>query len=635
MCGIFCILSNLHKFNNLSNHDILFNGLNSLLNRGYDSVGFSYINNNNSIITHKFASSQSNTSINLIHNIIKDFDNKEVFKIAIGHTRWATHGSRTDENSHPHNSFYNNFSLVHNGIIENYNELKEFLLSKDFKFKSQTDSEVVVNLIEYFYLFDVETKNNIYLSIQKCVKELEGTYGLAIISKNEPNKLFCVRNGSPLLIGSNQDIALVTSEQSGFCNLINNYITLDNDDICIIENINNKIKIKTNTNYQPKTLTKQIFDLTPQPFPHWTIKEIYDQSRTILNAYNNGGRILDNNKVKLGGLEINGIKEELLKVKNIYIFGMGTSYHAGLLASYYFENLCIFNSVQVFDAGEFNERKLPKNNNSKSAAIFISQSGETKDLHHILTLIKKYDNIITIGVINVVDSLIAREVDCGVYTNAGREVAVASTKVFSNQVIVLSLIALWFSQNQNIHNNLRYNMIQDLLKLSFQFENCINDLNIKMKELVKDFNYNNLFILGRDFLKPISDEASLKIKEITYIHSESYSASSLKHGPFALLDENLPVFFLLQEDEYLSKNLSTLEEIHCRNSPIYLFTSCTSLSSKLSNKSNYHIIYLPQNKYYQPLLFILCFQLFAYHLSIKKGIDCDKPRNLAKTVTTF
>lgn len=633
MCGIFCILSKNFKFDNISNQQILFNGLNSLLNRGYDSVGFSYLSGNE-IINHKFASTSESSSIDLIKNIIDEFGDSDVFKISIGHTRWATHGARTDANSHPHNSLNNVFSLIHNGIIENYNKLKEFLKNKSYLFNSQTDSEVVVNLIEYFYLYDEDTKGDVYLSIQKCTKEINGTYGLAIICKNESNKLYCVKNGSPLLIGLSEDMVLITSEQAGFCNLVNNYITLDNDDVCVIENTENSgISIKTNMNYQPKILTKQIFDLTPHPFPHWTIKEIYDQSRSIMNSYNNGGRI-SMNGIKLGGLE--KYKRELMEVKNLYIFGMGTSYHAGLLAVHYFENLCVFDSVRVFDAGEFNERSISGNVHNKSAAIFISQSGETKDLHHILTLIKKYD-IITIGVVNVVDSLIAREVDCGVYTNAGREVAVASTKVFTNQVIVLSLIALWFSQNCGVHDKIRMNMINDLQNLSFQFENCINDLNTSMRDLAKDFNYDNLFILGRDFLKPISDEASLKIKEITYIHSESYSASSLKHGPFALLDENLPVFFLLQEDEYLSKNLSTIEEIKCRNSPIYLFTSLNSnrLMSMGFSGEDFTIIHIPQNKYYQPLLFILSLQLFAYYLSLAKGIDCDKPRNLAKTVTTF
>ncbi len=631
MCGIIAILSKLNEINNLSIKNLTLNSLNTLLNRGYDSVGISFIKDSK-IQTFKKTFSENKSAIQNLQESINDYESSNQtlsFNLSIGHSRWATHGSRTNENAHPHNSFYNNFSLVHNGIIQNYNELKEFLKKNNFEFKSQTDTEVIVNLIEYFYLFDSSSKNNIYLSIQKTIQQLEGTYGLAIICVNEPNKLYCVRNGSPLLVGSNDNIVMVTSEQSGFCNLINNYITLENDDICIIELNKDTLKINTKSEYELKDVTKNIFQLTPEPFQHWTIKEIYDQKNSILNAFNNGGRILNNYEVKLGGLD--KFKNELKDVKNLIIFGMGTSYHAGLLSIYYFENLCNFDNVQVFDAGEFHERKLA-NNKNKTAAIFISQSGETKDLHHILTIIKKYD-ILTIGVVNVVDSLIAREVDCGVYTNAGREVAVASTKVFTNQVIVLSLIAIWFSQNKNIFQHLRSNMIKDLQKLSHQFENCILDLNDKMFELSKNFHFDNLFILGRDFLKPVSDEASLKIKEITYIHSESYSASSLKHGPFALLNENFPVFFLLQDDEYLGKNLSTLEEIECRNSPIFLFTSLHS--SKIPKNKNYFITYLPNNKYYQPLLFILCMQLFAYHLSIKKGIDCDKPRNLAKTVTTF
>ncbi len=495
MCGIIAILSKLNEFNNTSIKDLTLNSLNTLLNRGYDSVGISFINNSK-IYSFKNTFTQNKSAIQNLQDSIYQYESNTTslsFNLSIGHSRWATHGARTNENAHPHNSFFENFSLVHNGIIQNYNELKEFLKNNNFQFKSQTDTEVIVNLIEYFYLFDSESKNNTYLSIQKTIQQLEGTYGLAIINVNEPNKLYCVRNGSPLLVGINENIAMVTSEQSGFCNLINNYITLENDDICVIQlndEKNKNLKMNTNSNYELKNVTKNIFQLTPDPFPHWTIKEIYDQTNSILNAFNNGGRILNQNEVKLGGLD--KFKEQLKDIKNLFIFGMGTSYHAGLLSTHYFENLCNFDNVQVFDAGEFHERKLI-NNNKKTAAIFISQSGETKDLHHILTIIKKYD-ILTIGVVNVVDSLIAREVDCGVYTNAGREVAVASTKVFTNQVIVLSLIAIWFSQNQNIHQQIRTNMIKDLQKLSHQFENSIFDLNDKMFELSKNFNFDNLFI---------------------------------------------------------------------------------------------------------------------------------------------
>ncbi len=630
MCGIIGFLLNSLQRDNLQQegvHNYLINSLIQLQNRGYDSAGTSIIEND-LIKTIKFASTKNDNAINLLQKICPEILNTSSSHIGIGHTRWATHGAKTDINSHPHNSYYGNFSLVHNGIIENYEELKNELINNNFVLQSQTDTEVVVNLIEYYYLKeDEESYLNTYKSILKTVQRLIGTYGLVIICKNEVNKMYCIKNGSPLLVGYDENnYGLVASEQSGFCNLINTYITLENDDICIIEKENNKIKIQTNKEYTMRNITQNSFESTPLPFCHWTIKEIYDQPRSILNAYNQGGRIKNRSEIKLGGLDSNF--DKLKDIQHIILLGMGTSYNAGLLGEDYFKRICNFTTVQTINAGEFTELNIPKF--GKTAAILISQSGETKDLHECLKILKKND-VITIGVINVVDSLIAREVDCGVYCNGGQEKAVCSTKIFTSQVIILSLISIWFSQTQNIHQNIREEMIRDLQNLSLLVRHTLEDLNEKIKLLSNDFPYQNLFVLGKGIMNAIAQEGSLKIKEITYIHSEAYSSSALKHGPFALLQRDFPVFILDNNDEHHSKNMNTLEEVYSRDSPIYLFTN----NNDYPKNKDFQVIQIPNNKHYQALLMIIPLQLFAYYLAINKNINCDYPRNLAKTVTTL
>jgi glucosamine--fructose-6-phosphate aminotransferase (isomerizing) len=296
-------------------------------------------------------------------------DEQELY-FGIGHNRWATHGIKNDTNAHPHLSNDKNFVVVHNGIIENYNKLKIMLIDKGFTFLSQTDTEIIVNLIEYYYSITDNTEN----AIKKTISDLSGTYGLIIQSLYEPTKLFCVRNGSPLLVGYDEEIAIITSEQSGFCNLINNYIILNNDDICIIEKINDKISIITNCTYLKKNTQQINYEVTPYPYNHWTIKEIFDQPNTILNSINNGGRIKNNSEVKLGGLEQHIYS--LNNIKNLILLGCGTSYFSGLYGMYYFKNICNFNTVQVYDGAEFNENDIPKI--GETAFILASHQGHKK-----------------------------------------------------------------------------------------------------------------------------------------------------------------------------------------------------------------------------------------------------------------
>ena len=615
MCGIFGIVLNN---NNENIFDLIINGLIQLQNRGYDSAGLSVVVNNNKMEVYKYASTNEEDAITKLSNLnLKKVENTY---IGIGHNRWATHGVKNDDNAHPHLSNDGNFSLVHNGIIENYNDLKQLLILNKFKFKSQTDTEVVVNLIEFNYNI---TKNT-FEAIEKTISLLRGTYGLLIQSLYEPNKLFCVRNGSPLLVGQNENCVIVTSEQSGFCNMMNNYITLYTDDICTITKTNDEILFSTSKTYTKNNVSILDSEISPSPYKHWTLKEIYEQPNIVLNSINKGGRIRNNYEVKLGGLE--KYSENLKSIHNIIILGCGTSYFAGLYGMYFFKNICNFNTVQTFDGAEFNQFDIPKDGNT--AFILISQSGETKDLHRCIE-IAKHNGIITIGIINVVDSLIAREVDCGIYCNAGKEVGVASTKAFTSQVVCLSMAAIWFAKlKDNRYKNFS-KMISDLHNLSNDIKITLDGCKEKIEEISKKITANNMFLLGKGSDEYIAKEGSLKIKEISYIHSEGYSSSSLKHGPFALLDENFPVIIFNLDQTHRAKTLNCYQEVLSRKSPIIFITNDKSILNEIQSE----YILIPENKTYASLLGIIPIQLLAYYLSINRGINPDKPKNLAKVVT--
>ena len=620
MCGIFGILTTRSNTENI--YDKIINGLFQLQNRGYDSSGLSVLNKGK-IQTYKYASTVTESSLDKLKNLnLIKTENDEIYQ-GIGHNRWATHGIKNDINAHPHLSNDGNFALVHNGIIENYGGLKQFLVENGYSFYSQTDTEVIVNLVSYYY----KIHNDTFTALKYVIDKLEGTYGVILLDVNSPDKIYCVRNGSPLLIGKNEDCIIITSEQSGFCNLISNYITLHNDDICVIER-NNELLIKTFNSYTHKKVNIVERDLTPYPYDHWTLKEIHYQPTCVLNAINNGGRIKNQTEVKLGGLEQHiGILKD---ITNIIILGCGTSFNAGLYGMYYFKKMCNFNCVQTFDGAEFNEDDICKT--GKTAVILISQSGETKDLHRCIGIAQQH-KLVTIGVINVVDSLIAREVDCGIYCNSGVEVGVASTKSFTSQVVCLSLISIWFAQIHDLNENKRLKMISDLHNLSNDFRNTLDDVLEQVKVVAHTFNTSgikNMFLLGKGSDEYIAHEGSLKIKEISYVHAEGYSASSLKHGPFALLDENFPVIILNTDTIHTSKIMNCVEEVSSRNSPIVLITSQLMDFTK---ENEIVTIRVRENTSYSSLLGAIPLQLLAYYLSIEKGINPDKPKNLAKVVT--
>ena len=604
MCGIVGFIGNDNAY------EKILNGLIQLQNRGYDSAGISVMEDD--IKTWKYASIDTATALEKLSKFGSESS------VGIGHTRWATHGAKTDVNSHPHVSYNNIFSLVHNGIIENYKELKAMLVKRGIQNKSQTDTEVIVNLIAMFY----DETHNVFVSIKKTTKLLKGTWGICVLCKNEPNKIYCTRHGSPLLIGIDDSMMMITSEQSGFCNMFNQYIVLNNHDICVLDyNESNTVELKTNDNYEQHEVNNNEYALTPDPYPHWTLKEINEQVESSQRAISMGGRLLENT-VRLGGLNEN--EKQVGQIDNIIILGCGTSYHSGMYGAFYFKEMSELNNIQLFDGAEFTKEDIPKLGNT--ALILISQSGETKDLHRCIQIANDCD-LFTIGIVNVVDSLIAREVNCGCYLNAGREVAVASTKAYTSQVILLNMIALWFAQYKNIHNTKRQTMIKDLRKLYLDIQKAIQISMESIKPILSLFeNKSSCFILGKGKGESVAREGALKIKEISYIHAEGYSTSSLKHGPFALLEPGFPVILVAPNDEHYAKSMNAYEEIKSRHAEIVVITD--NKDCDLPNT-----IFIPYNETFRHLLSVIPMQLLAYELSLMNGLNPDMPRNLAKVVT--
>jgi glucosamine--fructose-6-phosphate aminotransferase (isomerizing) len=612
MCGITCVLSKIDK-------NISFFILQSLLllqNRGYDSAGIMGFSINDNIIIRKYASTAKIDSLEKLTTSIKTI----FLKSAIGHTRWATHGAKTDANAHPHSSMNNLFYIVHNGIIENYKSLKELLINNKYTFSSETDSEIISNLIEYLFL--KQTTKDISTAITEACQMLEGTYGLAIICKETPDNIYIIRNGSPLIIAENETMIVATSESAGLANTFNHYMNIESNTLfCLSKkglNLEKKNLIKLN---------KTDYELSPHPYTHWTLKEIKEQPDSLLRAVNNGGRIFDNN-IKLGGIEC--LKPIVKDITNIILIGCGTSYNACMCAKYYFQKYANINMILFTDGAEFTELDIPKL--GTTIVVLCSQSGETKDLHRCIKIAKN-KQIVTVGVINVVDSLIAREVDCGIYLNARREVAVASTKSFSSMIMVLLLFSLWINQEKKTqktqNNQYKIDIIDSIRSLPYQ--SCQLLKNIVFPEvLLHRLNKSSMFLLGKGKMESIAKEGALKIKEMCYIHAEGCNASSLKHGPFAMLENNFPVILLI-DNENRDKMLNVYEEVKTRGAYICIITNIADL--KINENKNSDIIFTETNQHCQEVLFIIVLQYLSYNLSIFKNINPDKPKNLAKVVT--
>ena len=608
MCGIVGYLGKKDSV------PIILNGLHRLEYRGYDSAGIAVIGDDG-VQYVKNAGNVSELSKLIDDSVLNG-------SIGIGHTRWATHGEPNNINAHPHFDRTGKIALIHNGIIENYNSIKEVLSNKDFEFKSETDTEVLVQLISEIYYSD---GLNFEQAVQSALNQVIGAYGIVAFCLDEPNKLVAARHGSPLVIGIGNEEYFVASDASPIVEHTRNVIYLDEGEMVTITKSGHEIRSIADDNIINKISTEielSIDEIEKGEFSHHMLKEIHDQTHTITDTMR--GRIdpLD------GSAHLGGITEQIDRIKNahrIYITACGTSWHAGLMGKYLIEEYARI-PVHVEYASEFRYRNPIIN--SKTVVIGISQSGETADTLAAIKKAKEF-GALTVGICNVVGSTIARETDCGVYTHAGPEIGVASTKAFTSQVAVLFLLSLCFRKDNGPTGK---NFSEALLNVGEQVKEILDNSDSITKVANATFKSDNFLYLGRGMNFPVALEGALKLKEISYIHAEGYPAAEMKHGPIALIDENMPVVFIAPNDETYSKVLSNIQEVKARNGIVITLTDHVS---KELEKISDHIIEVPKSNHPRifPILASISLQLLAYELAVLRGCNIDRPRNLAKSVT--
>lgn len=610
MCGIVGYIGEQ------SVYPIIIQGLQRLEYRGYDSAGLAIYNNSLNVFKCK----------GRVSDLEKHVENEDTSgTIGIGHTRWATHGEPNDRNAHPHTSMNGDFVLVHNGIIENYAEIKGDLIKKGYTFQSDTDTEVLVNLIEYYYrnAEDVTAEIAVRLALSKVV----GAYGIVVMCKNEKNQLIAARKGSPLVIGIGKNEYFIASDATPIVNYTDSVIYLNDNDVAILNKDSLTLKTVENNPVAFK-ITKvdlTIGDLEKGEFDHFMLKEIFEQPKTIEDTFR--GRITpDHSEIVLGGLL--DVFPKLLAAKRIIIIGCGTSWHAALVGEYLIEEYARI-PVEVEYASEFRYRNPILN--ADDVVIAISQSGETADTLAALRMAKERGATI-LGICNVVGSSIARETDGGVYTHAGVEIGVASTKAFTAQVTILTLLAIKLAKEKG---QISTGMYLDLIKEVAEIPEKAKSILVKhphIKEVAAKYkDAINALYLGRGYLFPVALEGALKLKEISYMHAEGYAAGEMKHGPIALVDDNLPVIVVAAKDHYYEKIVSNIQEVKARKGNIIAVV--TEGDTGLKNMVN-DLFEIPKSHpAVSPLLAIIPLQLFSYYIAVMRGCDVDQPRNLAKSVT--
>lgn len=606
MCGIVGYIGTK------SGTDIVLDGLEALEYRGYDSAGIALINNDKSEVYKE---------VGRVSGLVDKIKAAGVSApLAIGHTRWATHGGVSQDNAHPHSNTDGTIFVVHNGIIENFAEIKKQLEEEGYKFKSQTDTEVIPNLIDFYY----KQLNNFEDAFKAALTDVRGAYSIVCVSTLQPDTMYAARLSSPLVIGKGDGENYLASDPSAVMDYTKKVIFLDDYDVAVITKDDVKVhNLKENKLVQPK---EELLDFENEKallgdFPNFMLKEIFEAPATIKSA-TLGRANADKGIVKLGGLE--SVLRQLKHIDRIVVVACGTSYYAGLVGEYLIEELAGV-PVEVHLASEFKYRDEPF---SRSTVLLaISQSGETADTIAALKKVEDY-GVLRLGIVNAIGSTIARMTDAGVYCHAGPEKAVASTKAFIAQVTVLAEIALHLSDGK-----------------SKQFEPILKELNelpekakkvLDQAETIKAIaekyqDYRDFLFIGRHNAFPSALEGALKLKEISYIHAEGYAAGEMKHGPLAMIDENFPTFAIATDSQLLEKTLSNIQEIRARKGPVVaLATKGNKNIAELADD----VIYLPKTlEELEPLLHAVAMQLFAYYIATAKGLDVDRPRNLAKSVT--
>ena len=599
-------------------YPILIKGLKRLEYRGYDSAGVAIINNNQNLNVYK-----AKGKVSELEAYISDKDVSGT--IGIAHTRWATHGEPCKENAHPHYSSSENIALIHNGIIENYAVLNNRLQEKGYTFKSSTDTEVLVQLIEYI---KVSKDLDLLTAVQLALREVIGAYAIAVLDKDRPSEIIAARKSSPLVVGIGDNEFFLASDATPIVEYTDKVVYLEDEEIALIR-YGEDLKVVNiqNVSVTPEiqTVALNIGQLEKGGYPHFMLKEIFEQPNCIRDCMR--GRInVEGTNVVLSAIIDH--KEKLLKAKRFIIVACGTSWHAGLIGKHLIESYCRI-PVEVEYASEFRYRDPVIDEND--VVIAISQSGETADTLAAIDLARRCGAFIY-GICNSVGSSIPRSTHTGSYIHVGPEIGVASTKAFTGQVTVLAMLALTLAKNkQTISNNEFLKIVGELMSIPDKMEKAIQTNN-QIASIAKVFTYAHNFIyLGRGYSYPVALEGALKLKEISYIHAEGYPAAEMKHGPIALIDEEMPVVVIATHNGMYDKILSNIQEIKARKGRVIAFVSeGDEVISKLADIC----IELPQTtECLDPLITTIPLQLLAYHIAVCKGKDVDQPRNLAKSVT--
>ncbi len=600
MCGIIGYIGKQNAT------PILIEGLRRESYRGYDSSGL-VVFQNEGVVCIK--------AVGKLENLEKKLSSQNLTgEIGLGHVRWATHGGVTEENAHPHTDCKQNIFLVHNGIIENYAALKEKLIQKGHKFSSETDTEVLCHLIENFF------QGNLEEAVRKALQCVKGTYGIAVIARKDPNKIVAARLSSPLLIGFNGDEYIVASDPAAVITRTKKAVNLEDNEIAVMTPEKFFI-LKEKT---PQDLEIDIKEAEKGGYPHFMLKEIMEQPESLTNSLR-GRLLVEEGMARLGGLK--RVEDKLREIERIIIVACGTARHAGLVGEYMLEEYAGI-PTEVEAGSEFRYRKpiLDK----KTAVLAISQSGETADTLAAIREAKE-KGVMTFGITNVVGSSLTRETDAGVYNHAGPEIGVASTKAFTSQLAVLTLLTLLFGRQREMALVMGQRIAKELSKIPDLVKQILNNSS-KIKELAEKYkDFNNCFYLGRKYNYPIAREGAHKIKEIAYLHAEGLRAGELKHCELALVDEKFPTIAIVPSDSVYEKMISNIQEIKARNGPIIAVATEGNEDIK---KIVDDVIYIPKTlEMLTPILSIIPLQLFAYYMGVLRGYDIDKPRNLAKSVT--
>ena len=595
---------------------ILINGLIRLEYRGYDSAGISTIEKNCISVM------KDQGRVKNLYNL-KGIDDLEG-TIGIAHTRWATHGKPSKENSHPHMDNSKTFSVVHNGIIENYNELRNFLIQNGYTFYSETDTEIIPNLIHYYYKKENENNISKFLkAVKNACLDLKGSFAIEIICKDYPDNMIVVRKDSPLVIGKGDEENYISSDIPAILSFTRNFYLLNDFEFAVLSR--NDINFYDNNlnpiNKEIKNIEWNATSAEKDGFEDFMLKEIYEQPTAIRETI--GARLNENTKCEFE--ELNFTQDYLKSINKIYIVACGTAMHAGLVAKHSLEKLCRI-QTEVDIASEFRYRDPLLD--EKTLCIFISQSGETADTIAALKLSKE-KGAKTIAISNVIGSSITREADYSIYTHAGPEIAVASTKAYTSQVILLTILSIYFAETLNINNSEINTLKKEILELPKKIEDTLKVSKNIETFAKKVYQEKDIFFLGRGIDETVAKEGSLKLKEISYIHSESYAAGELKHGPIALIEKGITVIGIMTDKNLVKKTISNIQEVVTRGAKTLIITN-QNIDDKMFEK----VIHIPYtNTLISPILSIIPLQLFSYYIAKEKGLDVDKPRNLAKSVT--